>query len=126
MTRRDEGGGNEGECARGQRPAFLLAVRRPSPSVLPSFFFCAAACLHPNLIVARLLTSKFKEAKMTSSLSRFAMFFTPKKRKFMEIIMVPGGVHCLPFGLLISSTTWYFDPLLPGTLNVILTWYTNW
>jgi len=62
----------------------------------------SSAVRHPvfkkHLIAARLLTSKFTEAKMTFSLSRFAMFFTQKKRKFMEIIMVlyPGGcIACL-------------------------------
>ena len=92
---RGEGGGNEGECGN--------APKLSSPSVLSSefavrspflFFLCR---LLAHLIVACLITSKFKEAKMTSSLSRFALFLT-QKRKFMEI-MLPGGVPCLPFGL---------------------------
>jgi len=103
MTRRDEGRGEGG--MRGNAPEakgqLSFAVRRPSPSVLPSFFplpFSLHSVFKKHLIAARLLTSKFKEAKMTSSLSRFAMFFTQKKRKFMEIIMVlyPGGcIACL-------------------------------
>jgi len=50
MTRRDEGRGEGG--MRGNAPEakgqLSFAVRRPSPSVLPSFFFCAAACLHTH------------------------------------------------------------------------------
>ena len=94
MTRRDEGSGEGG--MRGNAPEAkgqLSSCRSPSIAVRSPFllFLCCR-------LLAQVIFAKFKEAKMTSSLSRFAMFFTQKKRKFMEIIMVlyPGGcIACL-------------------------------
>ena len=93
------------ECAKAE-----FAVRLSSEFAVrsPFLFFLCRLLAHSrerkkHFIAACLVTSKFKEANMTSSLSRFAQ----KKGKIMEIIMVPG-VPCLPF--------WQY-PVLPGTLT---------
>jgi len=60
-----------------------------SPSIAvrsPFLLFLCHSVFKKHLIAARLLTSNFKEAKMTSSLSRFAMFFTQKKENIWKLL----------------------------------------
>lgn len=110
---RGEGGGNEGECGN--------APKLSSPSVLSSELY-RHSVVKKHLIVACLVTSKFREAKMTSSLSR--LVFCPKKKIYGNY--GSRGCALLAFWLVIYPVLLgTLTPLLPGTLNVILTWYTD-